>query len=302
MGCFSGAESKATSQTKLPIQRTGTETALGKVLPKLEEPPAIFEGERIVPFSQLQERATAGAGAIAEDFLAPQRAGTPLFEEATETTRSLLAGELGADPIVSGDFFERSIERPALRRLERDVIPGIDEDFSGPGFHAAARSQERSQRRQETAEFLDKAQADFDLSIQQFNTGLAEARAGRAQAAVPQALAVGQVPTQEIRNNIRIAAEQLGILDTAFGFGAREQTQAQIELEDEIARFAEENQILDPGNLAVLMGLLGLNFSTSQRSASGPGLGFQAVSSFAGSAGKAAGTNLGSQFFATPGG
>jgi len=87
-------------------------------------------------------------------------------------------------------------------------------------------------------------------------------------------MAYGQVPAQEIRNNLEIAAKQLGGLGQLFGFGQAEQTQAQAELQDDIMRFAERNQITDPENLAILLSLLELNISASEAKGMGPGMGY----------------------------
>ncbi len=299
MGCLSPSKSESTqtSESKTPGQKKVLQQALDIYGPQLGVNENVFQGDTVAPFSELQNRAVAGAGNIADDFLTtPQRAGTPLKGEVESTTSDFLAGRRGAEKIDPGDFFERSIANPANRRLREEVIPGIDEDFSGPGFFNAARSQGRAEARQDTAEFLDESQANFDLSIAQFNAGLDESKAGRAQAAIPQGLAVGQVPATEIKNNLDIAAKQLGSIGAIFGFGQAEQTQEQVELQDEILRFAEENQITDPENLAIIMSLLNLNFSSSSgsRSSGGAGLGFQFASAAAGGAGG----NLGKQFFA----
>ena len=83
-----------------------------------------------------------------------------------------------------------------------------------------------------------------------------------------------------------LAAQQLGGLGQIFGFGAAQQSQAQAELQDDIIRFAEEHSLTDPEDLAIIMGLLGINFSTSSSGAEttprGPG--FTALTAGAGAA------------------
>jgi len=78
----------------------------------------------------------------------------------------------------------------------------------------------------------------------------------------------GQVPAQEVQNNLQIAAQQLGGLNEIFGIGSAQQTQQQAELQSEIMKFAEENSITDPENLTILMQLLGLNFSSGSSKSS----------------------------------
>ena len=89
-------------------------------------------------------------------------------------------------------------------------------------------------------------------------------------------------------------------LSQIFGFGQAEQTQEQMELKDEIMRFAEENQITDPENLEILLTLLGMNFSRSSTTQAGAGLGYAATTSLLGGAGQGIGQNIGSRFFAAP--
>jgi hypothetical protein len=108
-----------------------------------------------------------------------------------------------------------------------------------------------------------------------------ESAADRSLATLGPAMAFGEMPAQEIRNNLEIAASKVSGLSELFGFGQAEQTQAQAELMDDIMRFTEENQITDPENLEILLTLLGLNFSRGVSSSTGPGIGYAATVSAA---------------------
>ena len=81
-------------------------------------------------------------------------------------------------------------------------------------------------------------------------------------------MAYGQLPAQEIKNNLSIAAQQIGGLNELFGIGSAQQTQQQAELQAQILKFAEDNQLTDPENLSILMTLLGLNYQTSSAKSS----------------------------------
>ncbi|GAG39716.1 unnamed protein product, partial [marine sediment metagenome] len=144
----------------------------------------------------------------------------------------------------------------------------------------SARSQELSKAHQDVGEHLSTQRAGLEWDVLGRNQSIEEAKAGRTLGTLPTAMAYGQVPAQEVKNNLEIAARKLGGLGTIFGFGQKEQTQAQMELQDEIIRFAQENQITDPENLEILLALLGMNFSSYSRETYGPGLGYVGASSF----------------------
>lgn len=290
MGCFSPSESKSqsTSESKTPEQKTGLKQLLDTYLPRAGAGANIFPSDTVSPFSTLQKGAVSGAENFLPTFGAPQTASNPLMAQTQTALQGGLQGTTGAKDLDPGAFFQRSIEDPAMRRLKRDVLPGVDVDFAGPGFFGAARSQERSDVRRETAESLNQRQAQFDFDIALNNQGLAESRAGRMQAAVGQGMEFSQLPAKQLQDNLQIASQQLGGLGEIFGFGQAEQTQAQTELQAEIMKFAQENQLTDPEDLAIIMGLLGLNFSSSQSTggSSGAGLGYAGVSSFLGGIGR----------------
>ena len=301
MSCFSGSEQKQVSDSKTPAQRSAIDKVIAQYLPQLGQGADIFPGDRVTPFTPLQQSSLTGAGSFVDYFSQPETAGTPLFNETGAATKGILSGETGAQPIGKqnvADYFQGAIYDPTMKNLRQDVIPGIAESYAGPGFWGSARSHEQSKAYTDTADTLNTQRAGLEWDAEMYNRGIAESKAGRTLAAIPQAMAYGQVPAQEIKNNLEIAASKLGGLGTIFGFGQAEQTQAQAQLQDEIMRFAEENQITDPENLEILLALLNMGYSSGSGSGSGPGLGYSAVSSFLGNAGGAAGTNLGSKFFA----
>ena len=300
IGCFSPEETKSrsTTESKTTEQKTGLKKALDLFLPELDKPAEIFPGGRVAPFSTLQQGAVTGAENFVDFFSTPEQATTPLFTETQSALKGSLAGTTGATPFTTEDtanFFDRAIKDPTLKGFREDVLPGIDESFAGPGFFGAARSQERVRATEDVNQQLGASRAALEFDVLGRNQQLQEAAAGRTLSAIPQAINFSQLPAREIQNNLAIASQKLGGLATVFGIGQAEQTQAQRELQDEIIRFAEENQLVDPQDLDIIMALLGLNFSrsTTKQDRSGAGLGAQ----FAGSAVSKAGGDLGGQFF-----
>jgi len=297
MSCFGGSESKSVTETKTPEQKKGIAKVIETYLPTLGKGADIYPEARVSPFTPLQQEALTGAGRFVDYFSEPTQVGTPLFEETGEATKGLLAGETGARPLERTDiesYFTGAIKEPTMKTLREDVVPGIEEAYAGPGFFGSARSHEISEAYKDTADWLGTQRAGLEWDVLQSNQALAEGKAGRTLATLTPAMAYGQVPHQEVMNNLNIAAQKIGGLNQLFGFGQAEQTQAQAELTDEIMRFAEEHQITDPENLEILLNILGQNVSTSVSTSTGPGLGYIGAAS----ALSTIGGNIGGKFFA----
>lgn len=298
-GCMEsgGSKSVSTSESKTQRQRQELEKAFDFYSKQWGVGPEIFPESRVTPFSTLQQKAITGAGNFADYFSTPEKADTPLFEETGAATKGLLTGETGAKPLTTEnveEYFGRAIYDPTMKQLREDTIPGIAESFAGPGFFGSGRSQEQAKAYTDVGERLGTQRAGLEWDVLGRNQAIAESKAGRTLATLPGAMAYGRVPAEEIQNNLIIASQKLGGLGQVFGFGQAEQTQAQMELQDEIMRFAEENQITDPENLQILLTLLGMNFSQSSSGGStwGPGLGYTAASSFFGGLGAGLGGGM----------
>lgn len=303
MGCFSGSSGSQTSESKTPRQKKELEKAFDVYGPTLGKGPEIYPESRVSPFTSLQQGAITGAGRFTDYFSEPETVGTPLFEETGQAAKGLLTGERGAKPLEREDiedYFKGAVYDPTMKTFREDVVPGIQEAHAGPGYFGSARSHELSEAHKDVADWLGTQRTGLEWDVLQSNQALAEGKATRSLATLAPAMAYGQVPAQEIRNNLNIAASKVSGLSQIFGFGQAEQTQAQAELQDEIMKFAEENQLTDPENLEILLTLLNMNFSRSTTTQAGPGLGYAATTSLLGGAGQGIGQNIGSKFFATP--
>ena len=259
--------SKSESDAKTLQQKQWIANALGTYGPTIGEGADVWQGQRVAPLTDLQQSAITGAGNFASYFSQPQQAGTPLFGETGEATRGLLAGETGAQKMGQPEieqYFTETLYNPTMRNLREDILPGINEDYAGPGYFGSARSHGRQEARTDTRDLLAQQWAGLNWGVTQRNQEIDEAKAGRSLATLGPAMQFGQVPAQEIQNNLQIASQQIGGLNDIFGIGSAEQTQEQRELESEIMKFAEENAITDPENLAIILSLLGMNFSKSK--------------------------------------
>lgn len=265
-GGKSRSRTSSSSTNKTADQKKWLTEALALYGPELGKNKNVWGGDRVVPFSTLQQGAIEGAGNFADLFSTPQQVGTPLFGKTGAALTGILSGETGAKKMGSQDvqdYFKSTMYDPTMTSLREDVLPGVDDAYSGPGFYGSARSHAKQKATENTRDLLAQQWGGLNWDVQQQNQAIDEAKAGRSLAAIPQGMAFGQVPAQEVKNNLQIAASQIGGLNALFGIGQSEQTQEQAELQSAIMKFAEENAITDPENLAIMMTLLGMNFGTS---------------------------------------
>jgi hypothetical protein len=243
----------------------------------------VYQGDRVAPFSTLQNQAVAGASNYSDYFATPETTTTPMFGETGTALNTLLQGKGGATdftgakqftPQDTANYFKGAIYDPTMKSLNQDVNPATQEAFAGPGFYGAARSQALQKNATDTADTLNTQRANLEWGVTQQNQSLAEAEAnrrvgaqegaaGRMQNAVSQGMAYSQLPAQETAANIANAASKVQGLSQIFGFGQAEQTQEQVELQSDIQKFMEENQILDPQIQELVLQLLGTSFSHS---------------------------------------
>lgn len=265
-------KSDSKSESKTFAQKLLLKKAIRAYAPEIGQNENVWQGQRVAPLTDLQQQSITGAGNFASYFSTPQQAGTPLFQETGEAARGLLAGETGAKKMGQPEieqYFTETLYNPTMRNLREDTLPLIDESYAGPGFFGSARSHGRQEAIENTRDTLGQQWAGLNWDVTRRNQELDEAKAGRSLATLGPAMQYGQVPAQEIQNNLQIAASQIGGLNDIFGIGSAEQTQEQRELQAEIMKFAEENSITDQENLSIILALLGQNFSSSSSSSSG---------------------------------
>lgn len=285
MGCFDTSSQESSQRAKTKTQESLLDQLIAKFTPEIDKGPSVFPGETVAPLTALTTGAIEGAQNISGAFTTPQTSagfgGGPLVSQTTGAVSDLLAGNLGATPLTAekfGELFTSAISDPARKTFREETRPAIDEAFAGPGFISSARSKEIVRQKTDLEDSLRSSLSAGQLQNIRQNQALAESRAGRTQAAVGQAIDVGEAQTQTIRDNIAIAASQIQGLQELIGIGTVEQTQEQREIFAAIQRFAEENQLIDPDDLAIMLSLLNLNFGAASGSSSGPGLGFQLAS------------------------
>lgn len=222
MGCFDPSTSQTISESKTAGQKKVLDKAATLYGGELGQGANIFPGQRVAPLSASTQSVF--------DFA--EGGGFITGPEATES------------------YFQGAVRAPAMKSLREDVIPGVREAYSGPGYWSSARAEAESRATEDTVADLNQQRAVLDWQTQQANK--------------------------------QGALAQLGV-------GGVEQGYNQQVINAEIQKFAEQNAITDPQNLAVLLSILGIGAPSSQGESQGPGLGYAYLPAMAsGGAGAAA--------------
>lgn len=268
-----GSKQKSSSQSQsfLPVQEKGIKTALDTYLPLIGNGPnKAYAGERVAPLTDFQNVLMGGVNNIANQFLDTfgniTKTDMPLFNETGKALADTLSGATGAAKTTAdqvGQYFNDRIKTPAMDMLKNDLLPTVDEGYTGGNFWSTARGKARDNMTQDIGDQLIQQRSQLEWDVNQANQALDESNANRILSAVPQAINYSQMPAQETMNNLRIAAGQVEGMAQLLGIGSLEQTQQQKEIEARMAQFFEQNQVTNPDDMAIILSLLGMNYSTS---------------------------------------
>ncbi len=267
-GGGSGTTTKTVTDNKTTRQKQEIESMFDVYSPYVGQGTEVYEGERVAPFSTLQNQAISGAGNYASYFSTPQAVGTPLNAETGAATKDLLVGKTGAQKMGAPEiesYFTDTLYDPTMRRLREDVLPMVDESFSGPGFWGSSRSHARQDAATDTRDLLAGQWADLNWNLQQQNQAIDEAKAGRSLAALGPAMAYGNTEYQNAMQNLEVAAGKIQGLSQLFGFGSEERSLEQQNLAASFAKWLEAEQITDPEVLNVMLALIGQSISGTGR-------------------------------------
>jgi hypothetical protein len=266
-----------------------------KYKPRLGAGANVYPGQRVADLTGLQTGAIGAGSNFLQTFSNPASQGNPLMAETGNAIGGLLSGQTGAQKITpeqTQQYFEGNIKDPAIRTLKQDILPAVDVGSQGGDFFGSNRAKGAIKAGTDVANTLTQQKANLDWNVLQNNQGIDEAKANRTQSAVNQGMNYSRLPAQQTMDQVNNAMGQVKGLQELFGIGSAQQTQTQNEIVADIAKFAEDNQLTNPEDMAILMALIERNFSTSssQGSTTAPGLGYQFVSSFANAAGKTLGS------------
>lgn len=299
MGCMSSSKksSKSTSTNYEPWQSQLAQKIRDVYLPKLGAGANVYSGDRVADLTGLQTGAIGAGSNFLSAFSNPASQGNPLMDETGKALGGILAGTTGAQkltPEQSQQYFEGYVKDPLVKSFKTDILPSIDVGSQGGDFFGSNRQKGYVKAGENLMDTLTQQKANWEMGVLQNNQAIDEAKAARTQTGINQGMEYSRLPAQQTLDQVNTALSQVSGLKELFGIGSAQQTQAQNEIVADIAKFAEENQLTNPDDLAVLMALIERNFSTStsQSSGSGPGLGYNFLSSLGSGYGKGLGFGM----------
>ncbi len=264
-GSQSQSGSRSYSRIGTKAARNWTNTAIKDFYgPTLGKGQISYPGTRVAPFTSTQTQAM-DVGGFLDKFGADQE--IPLYGETGTALSGILEGRTGAQPYTPESVakaFSTMYEAPARKEYAEETLPAIQESYAGPGYWGGARARAVMEGGQDLADWLGTKRGGMEWEAEQANRALLEAKAARTQAAIPQAMEYGQLPTQE-------AAARLAGRAGVFEFAGKEQAYNQALIQANIEKFMEEKRITDPENMQLLLELLkiGMGGQTSSTIASG---------------------------------
>jgi len=276
MGCFGrtgGQSEKGKSETKTYTESLSPEQK--KYFNKLLDiygPTAgknqIYPGDRVANFTPFQNKILDLANNYTNILSTPQSVSTPLFGETGQAIKDILSGNMGANKITPqqvSQYFDERIKAPTLKTLNEDLLPMVDEGYTGGNFWSTAKNKSRNSLIKDIADQLTQQRSQLEWDTTLSNQALDEADANRALSSLSAAMEYGQTPYKEALANLTLATGGLSGLGNLFGLGSTQQDQRQKEIDAEIQKFAEENTITDPTNLAILMNLLNMDVMSTSK-------------------------------------
>ena len=295
-----GSKQQSSSESKSPAQKAAIDAGLGAVpggfpgyASYLGQGQNVYQGNRVAPMTQTGTDVLGQLPDFVQQF--GDLSGSPLQKQLETTSGSLLRGEMGAQPITpeqEASYFGRAVRDPRMKEFQQTELPGIQEQFAGPGYWGSARANEVGEAYGDVGDWLGQQRAGLAWDTLGRNQQIQTDTANRALNAIGPSLAVGQAPTQQ-------ALSKLGGLGQTMTMADTERVQQQSEIEASMNKFFEENQITDPQVMQAFAMLIGTSINSTQSSMtqSGPGLGYSAASSFAGGFGQGFGGAYGESRF-----
>ena len=295
MSCLSspGSQSDSQATTRTDAQTDAINAGIGEVPSSfpgygsyLGQGMDVYGGDRVAGMTSTGYDVLSQLPSFASMF--GDLSGSPLQQQLESTSGSLLAGEMGAQPITpeqESAYFSSAIQDPRMKQFTETELPGIQEAYAGPGYWGNARANEVGEAYGDVGDWLGSQRAQLAWDTLGQNQAIEEAQANRALGAMDGAIAVGQAPTQE-------ALAQLSGLGQTMQLADTERVQQQMEIDAAMQTFFEENQITDPQVMQAFAMLIGQNvgLSTTDSDQWGAGLGYTALSSMGSSLGSAIGS------------
>lgn len=252
-----GSKSSSKSYTYTPEQRQWMGEVLGTYGPEIGKGEQVYPGATVAEFTPAQKAAMSGV----EDYLkafSPDNK-TSMFGQTGSALKGILSGQTGASPITpeqTSAFFKRAYQDPAQYQFSEYTRPLIREEYAGPGFWGSARAKAVTKAGQEMGQWLGQKRGEVEWQAGETNRAIAEAKAGRATAAVPMGMQYAGMPLEQAKS--------------VFGFASIEQQQKQNEINAAIQKFQSGKRLTEPEIMNIVMQLVTSNMASGKQSQSGP--------------------------------
>ena len=144
-GASQGPENKvkesSVTTTKSPEQTKYINEALALYGPQLGQGANVYQGDRIAPFTDLQNQ---------------------VFDFAK-------SGGFTVTPEQTGEYFRDVVKNPRIKNFQEITNPAVKEAFSGPGFWGSGRATAQAKASQYLADELGTAWGNLNWDVQQAN-------------------------------------------------------------------------------------------------------------------------------------
>jgi hypothetical protein len=131
--------------------------------PELGQNNNVYQGQRVAPFSDLQNK---------------------VFDFANN-------GGFNTSQSQTNDYFKNTIKDPATKSFNESTMPAVKEAFSGPGYWGSARAKSEVKANKDLNDYLNTANANLNWNVQQAN-----------KAGAQDEYALGQVQQSQQQNEL----------------------------------------------------------------------------------------------------
>lgn len=255
---FSGATNKSDSASYTPEQATWMKNLLATYGQKVGQGQESYGGTRVAPLTGTQQDVLSGLDQYSGALQGTTN--TPMYAQTGAALSDILSGEMGAEPYSEQDvnaLFQSAYATPARQQWERWTKPEVQESYSGPGYWGTSRMKAVQQGAEDVGNTLASQYGKLRWDTESANKALEEAKAGRALSAIPLAGEYNAEPLTQALQGI----QGRGAL---YNLASAGQQQNQAEIEAEMEKWLESQQITDPQALSTMMDLLGMGYQSSK--------------------------------------
>lgn len=216
-----------------------------------------YQGLRVAPLTQIQQQIQGGLGSFANLFNAQNE--IPMLGDIQKSLTGILQGTSlpqQQNEQQALNLFNQTRAAPQYSDFNEFYLPMLTDQYSGPGLFSSGRPQTASTEATRLQRDIENERAQFLNTIEQRNQDIALQNAALQAQTAPIAGSLASLPEQ-------IGAQRLAGQTGMYQLAAQQQAQQQAEINAQMQKFWEENQITDPQVMEVLLNVMGIPQGTS---------------------------------------